>query len=176
MDEHICSLAEAVLVTTDEGGGSDFMFPIIDVLDKVGPRSPGHAQQTHRRASQVSSSSTSDPPLRRKCSLALDRICAAYGILPTRYPNIGNLIVAGEGPGDCGGTSDVWRGEADGNPVAVKVTRRYSTVPVARAQEVRSHQGDGSRLLMTSCASAILPRGSRLGKVVSSQHLTFPWS
>ena len=35
MDEHIRSLAEAVLVTTDEGGGG-FMFPIIDVLDKVG--------------------------------------------------------------------------------------------------------------------------------------------
>ena len=142
MDEHILSLAETVSVTTDEGGGGGFMFPIIDVLDKVEWCSPGCAQQTNRRAFniQVSSSSTSDPFLRRKCLLALDRVCGAYGILPTRYPAIGDLIVVGEGPSDCGGSADVWRGEVDGCPVAVKVARRYSTVPMARAREVSSHR------------------------------------
>lgn len=75
--------------------------------------------------------------------MALDRICGTYAILPTRYPNVGNLVVVGDGPSDRGGSADIWRGEVDGCPVAVKVARRYSTVPMARTQEVGSHRHGG---------------------------------
>ena len=67
-------------------------------------------------------------------------MCETYDVLPTRYPNIGNLVVVEDGPAYCGGSADVWRGKVDGCPVAVKVIRRYSTVPIARAREVSSHQ------------------------------------
>lgn len=78
--------------------------------------------------------------------LALERACGAYGILPTRYPNIGNLraVVVGDGPNAYGGSADIWRGEVNGCPVAVKVTRRYSTVPMAHSQKVSTHWRGGS--------------------------------
>ncbi|KAF9646439.1 kinase-like protein [Thelephora ganbajun] len=117
MDQHIHLLAEAMLATTVESREHNFVFPVIDVLDKL------------------SSSSTPDPLLRWKCLLALGRVCSTYGILPGRYPWINNLVVFGDGPSDHGGSADVWRGEVEGCPVAVKVTRLYSTVPMARTRE-----------------------------------------
>ena len=68
--------------------------------------------------------------------MALDRVCSSYGMLPTKYPRISNLIVFGDHPNHDGGSADVWRGEVDGCPVAVKVARCYSSMPMARCREV----------------------------------------
>lgn len=89
----------------------------------------------------MASSSTSDPLLRRKCSLALGRVCGSRGILPTRYPGVSDLIVLGDCPSGQGGSAEVWRGEAKGRPVAVKAVRRYSTVPMVHDQEVSPYWG-----------------------------------
>ena len=52
MDQHIHSLAEAMLATTVGNGRNSLMLPIVDILDEVRPRSPGRAQWTHHRASR----------------------------------------------------------------------------------------------------------------------------
>lgn len=125
----------------------------------------------------MSFSLTTDPRLRWKCLLALDKVCATYGILPERYPRINNVVVFGDSPEFYGGSADVWRGEVDHHLVAVKVTRRYSTVPISQAQEVRSTPGGSFEFVLSLIfgGSAILPGSSRLGKVISSEYLTFPW-
>ena len=140
MDQHIHSLAEAVLVTAVESTENNFTFPIIDAFDRVWPHSPRRHAADLPLSIQVVSCPTSDPLLRWKCSLALDRVCSTYGILPTRYPTVGNLVVAGDGPKDYGGSAEVWSGEVDGRVVAVKATRRYSTMSIPRAREVSSHR------------------------------------
>lgn len=139
MTQYLRSLVESILASTESGEDS-FLFPLIDVLDKVLPPPPGHVTSSPLTL-QSPSSLTTDPHLRWKCLLALDKVCATHDILPTRYPRINNLAVFGESPNKHGGSADVWRGEVNGRTVAVKVTRRYSTVPVSQAREVSLHLG-----------------------------------
>jgi hypothetical protein len=113
------------------------MFPTVDVMGKVWPHLPGLTASSPPRF-QVSSSLTTDAGLRWKCSLTLDDVCNTHVIPPTSYPRVNSLTVSGDGPAGYGGSADIWRGEVGGCPVAVKVIRRYSTVPIARAREVRS--------------------------------------
>ena len=89
--------------------------------------------------------------------LVLDLVCATYGILPTRYPRIENIVVLGDGPNKSSGSADVWRGEVNGRPVAVKAIRRYSTIPVSQAREVNLH-------LASSFNANIQPTSNSTGK------------
>ena len=50
MDQHIHSLAEAMLATTVGDSRNSLILPIIDILDEVRTRSPGRARRTHHRA------------------------------------------------------------------------------------------------------------------------------
>ncbi|KAF9781204.1 kinase-like domain-containing protein [Thelephora terrestris] len=106
-----------MVASSADSGEHHLMFPTVDVMGKV------------------SSSLTTDAGLRWKCSLTLDDVCNAHDIPPTSYPRVNSLAVSGDGPAGYGGSADIWRGEVGGCPVAVKVIRRYSTVPIARARE-----------------------------------------
>ena len=50
MDQHVHSLAEAVIATSAEGAENSFIVPIIDVLDEARHHPLGHAQHTHTKA------------------------------------------------------------------------------------------------------------------------------
>ena len=139
MTQHTHSLAETT-VASPESSEHSSMFPIIDVLDEVLPPSSGCVASS-RSNLQVSLSPTTDPRLRLKCLLVLGKVCVTHGILPRRYPRINNFAAFGDNPNASGGSADVWRGEVDGRQVAVKVTRRYSTVPISQAREVNLHLG-----------------------------------
>lgn len=164
MDQHIRALAEVMLTPTTESGGHSFLLPIVDVLDEVQSHPPGCVASS-LPSLQVASSVTTDTCLRWKCSLALGKVCSTHGILPTRYLRIGNLVALGDSPIGYGGSADVWRGEVSGCPVAVKVARRYLTMPDAQVREVRLHLRRGSALFTKTARLAILSRGSHLGKI-----------
>jgi hypothetical protein len=144
MTQYFHSLVEAMLASTEDGEQST-LFPIIDILDKVLlPPPPGHVTSSPPTL-QLSSSLITDPGLRWKCLLALDKVCATHGILPTRYPRINNLVIFGDSPNEYGGSADVWCGGVDGCPVAVKVMRCYLTVPISQVREVSLHLGSSFR-------------------------------
>lgn len=176
MTQCIRSLTGPMLAST-EGCEHRSLLPIIDVLDEILLPSPNRVACSPPNL-QVSSSLTLDPLFRRKCLLALDKVCVTHRILPARYLSAGNLVVPGESPDYCGGLADVWRGEVDRCPVAVKVTRYYSTAPIFQAQEVTLCLRCSFKIffLLMFPVSAILPRSSPLGKIISPQHFAFPWS
>jgi hypothetical protein len=82
-------------------------------------------------------SSYADDRLRRKCLLALRKICGRCGELPSSH-----VITEGlERKGDCaiasGGFSDVWEGIYGVKRVAIKAFRIYYTDDLVRVKKVR---------------------------------------
>ena len=78
------------------------------------------------------------PRLWRKCLAALCKICGRQGLLPKslQIPLCYNRL---DEPLYHGGYADVWKGERQGRPVAVKVLRVYSTDDFDKITKVCSH-------------------------------------
>jgi len=136
------SLVEAIFTRQDEVKIVDYLRgddvqTFIDVIDEVHPHIPSFLRRTDylrtfrllrfrtcASTNQAIDLPTLSPRLRRNSLNLLSGVCGVYRLLPRSlhiplcYDRLGTPLYRG-------GYADVWKGEHQGRPVAVKVLRVY---------------------------------------------------
>ena len=87
--------------------------------------------------------------MKNRCFRVLRKVSPAHGVLPKSYflPGVALISVL---PYACGGSTDVWKGQLDGNQVCVKALRTQDAANLDKIKRVRG----GSTIPPRGCAQS----------------------
>jgi hypothetical protein len=102
---------------------ADEVLSIVNVLDQVFTSAPCRSSKQCSSASQILTEPGLHNEQRIRCSVTLQKLCGAFGLLPDSHVISDGLELTNPLPVACGGFADVYQGIYRGCPVAIKTLR-----------------------------------------------------